>query len=236
MSPTTGSHSFGSAARGYLKRGTDLTIGSLLLVLTAPVILIGAVIVSLDSPGPAFFRQVRIGRGRRPFTLFKLRTMRHGSERGPDITVRNDDRITRTGEFLRRTRIDELPQLWNVVRGDMSLVGPRPEQPRIVDNYHPSWAPLLEVRPGLTDEATLAFREEAALLSAEADTAYEQVILPAKARIALRGIQKQSLVYDLSVLLMTAGVLTGVVRPREHPAVTRIRINLAAGRRTQDAA
>jgi lipopolysaccharide/colanic/teichoic acid biosynthesis glycosyltransferase len=216
-----------SVARGYLKRGTDLVIGSLLLLLAAPIIVMSAAAIRIDSRGPAFFRQVRIGRGGRPFSILKLRTMRHGSETGSDITVAVDTRVTRAGRYLRHTRIDELPQLWNVVRGDMSLVGPRPEQPRIVADYPPDWAPLLGVRPGLTDEATLAFRNEASLLGHEA-TSYERVVLPAKARISLDGVlNRQSVVEDLSILARTAGIVTGVFRPKEHPEVVRIRELLA---------
>jgi lipopolysaccharide/colanic/teichoic acid biosynthesis glycosyltransferase len=224
-----------SASRGYLKRGIDVAIGAVLLIVAVPIIVISALAIRFETEGPAFFRQVRVGRGRRPFTLVKLRTMYHGAERGPAVTLGDDVRITRFGGFLRRTRIDELPQLWNVVRGDMSLVGPRPENPGVVDRYDPAWAPLLEVRPGLTDEATLAFRHEATLLGSEL-ASYERVVLPAKARISLDGVlNKQSVVDDLSVLARTAGTLTGVFRPREHPEFSRVREQLHGGRRTKEA-
>lgn len=156
-------------------------------------------------------------------SLYKLRSMRVGAEFGPDITVARDPRVTRVGVFLRRTRIDELPQLWNVVRGDMSLVGPRPEVPGIVKHYDASWEPLLQVRPGMTDEATLAFRDEGTLLGPGGHS-YEEDILPAKARLALKGVRSRSFTYDLSILLRTIGAVTGIASARDHPAVAELRM------------
>ena len=130
-----------------IRRGVDLAVGLLGLVMTSPVVAAAALAVKLDSPGPAFYNGPRVGRGERQFQIHKLRTMRAGAA-GPAVTAGDDVRVTRVGRLLRRTKIDELPQLLNVVKGDMSLVGPRPEHPRYVERYTPEQRRLLTVRPG----------------------------------------------------------------------------------------
>ena len=195
-----------------LKRGFDLVVASLALVLLAPLLLALAAWVRLDSPGPALFRQERLGRHGRPFRIHKLRTMAlHAG--GAPLTVGDDARITRAGRVLRRTRLDELPQLIDVLRGDMSLVGPRPDVPRYLDRVDPALrARVLAVRPGITDPASLAHVDEAQVLAAAADPEREYVerILPAKLAASADYAERATLRSDLAVLMRTLGLLVGV--------------------------
>lgn len=196
-----------------MKRALDMAVAGTALMLTAPLLAVLAAAVKLDSRGPALFKQVRVGRFGRPIRILKLRTMVADAEkRGGAITAASDHRITRVGTFLRKSKLDELPQLWNVLRGDMSLVGPRPEVERYVKQYRPEWLPLLGARPGLTDLASLTFRDEEALLALAADRerAYMDVIMPMKLALALKGLERQDLVGDLVVLARTALSVLGV--------------------------
>lgn len=193
-----------------LKRLLDVTLAGSALVVSAPVIALAAAAIKLESPGSAFYVQTRVGRGKRPIRIAKLRTMVADADRvGPGVTAARDPRVTRVGALLRRTKLDELPQLWNVVRGDMSLVGPRPEIPRYVERYRPDWARLFEVRPGLTDPASIAFRDEEALLAVARDRerAYTEVVMPMKLALALEGVERSSVLHDLGVLARTAVAL-----------------------------
>jgi lipopolysaccharide/colanic/teichoic acid biosynthesis glycosyltransferase len=194
------------------KRLLDIALAGVGLLVTAPALLVLAVAVKLDSPGPAFFIQTRVGRGRRRIRVPKLRTMIADAARhGPEVTASADSRITRVGALLRRTKLDELPQLWSVLRGDMSLVGPRPEVERYVALYRPEWLDLLEVRPGLTDPASLTFRHEEELLAAANDRerAYIEVIMPLKLELALQGVRQQSVTHDLGVIARTVLAVVG---------------------------
>ena len=191
------------------KRAFDLLGAGLALLLLAPLMAAVALWVRLDSPGPVFFRQQRVGRHGVPFMIHKFRTMRTGAE-GMPLTVGDDPRITRAGRFLRRTRLDELPQFIDVLQGAMSLVGPRPEVPRYVALYPPALRErALAVRPGLTDPASLDFIDEAALLAAAADPEREYVerILPAKLQRAAEYAESASLATDLAVLARTLWAL-----------------------------
>ena len=191
---------------GLAKRLFDLLAAAVGLVLLAPLLLGAALWVKLDSPGPVLFRQTRVGRFGVPFTIHKFRTMRVGP--GAAITVGADPRITRSGHFLRQTKLDELPQLWDVLRGAMSLVGPRPELPRYVELYPADLrAQVLAVRPGITDPASLAFSHEAELLAAAADPEreYREVVLPAKLRLSADYAAHASLATDLRLILATLG-------------------------------
>ena len=147
-----------------IPRWADFTIAAMGLIATAPVIAVTALAIAASSGLPLFFRQKRVGQRGRLFDLYKLRTMKASAE-GPQITSRDDERITPLGRFLRRTKLDELPTLWNVLRGDMALVGPRPEVPRYVKLEDPKWQMILQVRPGLTDPVTLRLRNEEDLLA-----------------------------------------------------------------------
>ena len=193
------------------KRLFDLIVATLGLVLLALPGLLVALAIRLDSPGPVFFRQERVGRGGRVFRIHKLRTMRADAERlGGPLTVGADPRVTRIGAFLRAHRLDELPQLIDVLRGDMSLVGPRPEVPRYVALYPPALREqVLAVRPGITDPASLAFRGEARQLAASADPEreYVEVILPNKLALAADYAAHATLWTDLGVVARSLRVL-----------------------------
>ncbi len=191
------------------KRAFDLLGAALALLLLSPVMILVALWIKLDSPGAVFFRQERVGRFGVPFRIHKFRSMREGAG-GLPITVGEDARITRAGHFLRRTRLDELPQFIDVLQGTMSLVGPRPEVPRYVALYPAALRDrALAVRPGLTDPASLAFIDEAGLLAAAADPEREYVerILPAKVQAAVEYAERASLLGDLAVLARTAVAL-----------------------------
>ena len=194
-----------------VKRAFDLAAAAAALLLLALPMLILALLVKISSPGRAFYRQVRVGRHRREFRLVKFRTMRSGADQqGAQVTARGDARITRLGSFLRRTKLDELPELWNVLRGELSLVGPRPEVPRYVAQYPPDWELVFSVRPGITDLATLQFRDEEAVLAgaADAERAYLEVIVPIKMRLALEYVARRSLGLDLKILWLTVWGIT----------------------------
>ncbi|MGH2608657.1 MAG: sugar transferase [Tepidiformaceae bacterium] len=199
-----------------MKRAVDLAISAIALIAGAP--LFGAVAVSvLASMGrPILFVQERVGRERTLFRLYKFRTMRQGAE-GPQITAAGDPNITRLGAMLRRTRLDELPQLINVLRGDMSLVGPRPEVPMYVALYTPVQARLLEVRPGVTDPATLAFRDEESLLAkiekGKREEYYVRSLMPRKLALSLEYLElRAGVLQDFLVLARTAGAVFGLSR------------------------
>ena len=186
------------------KRAFDLlcALGGLLLL--SPLLFGIAVWIKLDSPGPVFYRQQRVGRGGVPFRIHKFRTMAADAPaRGPELTVGDDPRITRAGRFLRRSKLDELPQLLDVVAGTMSLVGPRPEVPRYVALYPPALRDkVLSVRPGITDPASIAYRDEGALLAAAADPerTYIEQVMPAKLRHAAAYVDRMSLGADLRLI------------------------------------
>lgn len=196
------------------KRLFDIALSLLALALLCPLLLAVALWVRLDSPGPVLFRQQRVGRGGRLFAILKFRTMQVNAEAaGLQITVGQDPRITRTGRWLRRSKLDELPQLLNVLRGEMSMVGPRPEVPRYVALYPADQrATVLSVRPGITDLASLAFRDESTLLarSADPERTYVEEILPIKLCHACDYVARRSLWLDLRILARTALVLLGL--------------------------
>jgi lipopolysaccharide/colanic/teichoic acid biosynthesis glycosyltransferase len=187
-----------------VKRALDVLAAAAGIVALAPVLVAAAAAVKLSSPGPVLFRQVRVGRGGRPFRILKFRSMA-GAGPGPLVTAQGDRRITAVGRLLRRTKIDELPQLWNVLVGDMSLVGPRPEVPRYVELFPADYARILTVRPGITDFAAVAFRSEEAVLGASPDPegAYVRDVLPAKIALYHRYVDEMSLRTDLALVLRT---------------------------------
>ena len=201
------------------KRTFDLLLALAALVLAAPLMLLVAAAIRLDSPGPVFFRQQRVGQGGRLFRIHKFRTMvADAPERGPALTVGDDERITRVGRFLRRSKLDELPQLIDVLRGDMSLVGPRPEVPRYVAHYPPALRDrVLALRPGITDPVSLAFADESALLARAADPEreYVDVILPRKLDAAAAYAARATLATDLGVILRTLALLVRRAVDRE---------------------
>jgi lipopolysaccharide/colanic/teichoic acid biosynthesis glycosyltransferase len=168
------------SAHAYLalKTGIDRAIAGLLLVVAGPLILLAMLLVKLTSPGPALYTQTRLGRRGQPFTIYKLRTMRHECESltGPCWSLPGDDRVTRLGRWLRRTHIDELPQLWNVLRGDMNLIGPRPERPEFAPHLEravPHYGKRLQVRPGVTGLAQVQLPPDSDLDSVRIKIAYD---------------------------------------------------------------
>jgi lipopolysaccharide/colanic/teichoic acid biosynthesis glycosyltransferase len=197
------------------KRLFDLLAAGAGLLLLAPLLLALALWVRRDSPGPALFRQVRVGRHGVPFAILKFRTMRaraDGAAPRPDLqlTVGEDARITRAGRFLRRSKLDELPQLLNVVAGHMSLVGPRPEVPRWVDRWPPdARRAVLSVRPGITDWAAILYKDENAILGQAADPerAYAETILPVKLAYYQRYVRERSFWIDLRILARTLAAI-----------------------------
>lgn len=194
------------------RRLLDLAVAIVLLLILAPVLMVLAIAIRLDSSGPAFFRQERIGRGGRAFRILKFRTMRVDAEsRGVQITIGRDPRITRVGEILRRYKLDELPQLLNILRGEMSWVGPRPEVPRYVALYTAEQREILEYRPGLTGPASLKFSDESSLLAEQPDPEryYREVLIPAKIAEDLAYLSGATLLSDAQLLAKTFRRIAG---------------------------
>lgn len=192
-----------------MKRAFDVVVSAGAITLLLPFFLLIALGVRLDSPGPVLYRARRVGRGEQLFTLLKFRTMTLGADKlGPGVTGAQDRRITRMGSVLRRTKLDELPQLWNVLRGDMSLVGPRPEDPRYVALYTPQQRLVLNVRPGITSPASVTYRHEEALLTGpDWETTYIQQVMPAKLALDLEYARHPTLRADIVIIARTVWVL-----------------------------
>jgi lipopolysaccharide/colanic/teichoic acid biosynthesis glycosyltransferase len=195
-----------------MKRMLDIVVAGVGLLLLAPLFGAVALMIKLDSPGAVFFKQKRIGKCFHPFWIYKFRTMSEGAP-GALLTVGADPRITRVGNFLRRSKIDELPQLINILKGEMTLVGPRPEVPRYVEAFHRDYQEILAVRPGLTDLASLKYRDEARLLgqSGRPEEEYLQRVLPDKIRLGKEYIRRSSLLFDLNLIVKT---VVKVIFPR----------------------
>ncbi len=183
----------------------EAVLAAIALVLALPVLLFAAVCLVAESGLPVLFRQTRLGRNGRPFTLFKLRSMRAGTS-GLLVTAEGDPRITRVGALLRKYKLDELPQLWNVLTGEMQLIGARPEVPSMVNRGDPLWRAVLSEKPGLTDVSTLLYRSEQELLagSADPDRAYREDILPRKLALSAAYMRRRSVATDLRLLALTA--------------------------------
>jgi lipopolysaccharide/colanic/teichoic acid biosynthesis glycosyltransferase len=187
-----------------IKRAFDTSLSAAALLLLSPLLAVVAALVKIGSPGPVFFVQERVGRRFRPFLIYKFRTMRAGAA-GRSISVDGDERVTAIGRMLRRTKIDELPQLWNVLKGDMSLVGPRPELRRFVQLFPREYSEILRTRPGMTDLASLEYRNESSVLALADDPEAEYVhrILPDKLRLAREGIRRSSMIFDIAIIAKT---------------------------------
>ncbi len=200
----------------YGKRIFDVCASGLGLVLLSPIFLLCAACVKASSCGPVFFIQNRTGLGGRPFPMYKFRTMRVGADReGSPITRSGDSRILPMGRWLRKAKLDELPQLWNVLKGDMSLVGPRPEVPEFTVGYTSEQRSVFAVRPGITDPASIYYRDEEQVLAraSDPDYAYRNVVLPHKLQLGAQYIRDLSLGHDLRVIFRT---LVEIVNPRER--------------------
>lgn len=193
-----------------LKRMFDIVVALFGLALFSPFMLVIAILIKLDSRGPMFYRAPRVGKDGKPFRMYKFRTMvANAASIGPAITVDEDPRITRIGARLRQVRLDEIPQLINVLRGEMSMVGPRPEAPYYVEMYSAKQREILKVKPGMTGPAQIAFRhEEESLSNPETlDDEYMNVILPPKLALDMAYIKRQSLFLDIKILFQTAWAL-----------------------------
>ena len=180
------------------------------LVVLSPLFLCLAIWIKLDSAGPVFYRQIRVGKHNRDFRIYKFRSMRVGSDKGSLVTIGGQDtRITRAGYFIRKYKLDELPQLINVFIGDMSLVGPRPEVRHYVNYWTPEQMHVLDVRPGITDPASIKFCNESELLEKAEDPEkyYIEVVMQEKIRLYLEYVKKQSLFYDMALIFKTIKVI-----------------------------
>jgi lipopolysaccharide/colanic/teichoic acid biosynthesis glycosyltransferase len=204
-----------------VKRTIDLAASLAGLLVLSPLMALIAVLVKVEDGGSVFFTQERIGRGGRPFRMWKFRTMiPYASALGPSLTAAGDSRITRVGGWLRAHKLDELPQLFNVVAGEMTLVGPRPEVPKYVDMYTPDQRSVLDLDPGITDRASIIFAEESALLAEQEDPEnyYIEKVIPEKIRINLEYADRATTLSDLAVVLETIGYVV----PRSRVASTTV--------------
>ena len=193
-----------------MKRLFDILLSGIGLLIISPLLLIVAIWIKLDSPGPIFYRQVRVGRYNKDFRIFKFRSMRIGSDKGSLVTIGGrDPRITRSGYFIRKLKIDELPQLINVLVGDMSLVGPRPEVRHYVNYWTEEQMHVLDVRPGITDPASIKFRNENELLAQAEDPEkyYIEVIMQDKIKLYLEYVANHNLWYDIKLIFQTFWVI-----------------------------
>lgn len=192
------------------KRCFDVAASAVILLILSPLLLLLALAVKLDSPGPVFYRQVRVGRFGKDFRIFKFRTMVQNADRiGPALTVGEDPRITRMGRLIRKCRLDEFSQLLNVLAGDMSLVGPRPEVRRYVDAYTPEYLATLLIRPGITAPSSIAFKDEDRLLNCaeNPDAVYIEKILPPKMALNLEYLKRISVPGDIAILFRTVAAV-----------------------------
>ena len=192
-------------ASNWVRRLLDILVAGSGLIVLSPLFVFVAVAIKVNSPGPVFYRAQRVGKDGDLFRLFKFRSMKAGADRkGPGITVSGDNRITSVGRILRRTKIDELPQLLNVLWGEMSLVGPRPEDPRYVAQYTAEQRQVLRVRPGITSAASLVYRHEEQMLAGKDwETTYRTEVLPAKLAIDLDYLAHRTLFSDMRLVFNT---------------------------------
>ena len=189
-----------------IKRIFDIVASGLGIIVLSPILIVIALIIKKESDGPVFFKQIRVGEKGKNFEILKYRTMVVDAEKlGRQITVGNDNRITKIGGFLRKYKLDELPQLINVFKGDMSLVGPRPEVPRYVEMYNEEQRKVLDVKPGITDLASIRYRDENELLGTaeDPDDMYINTIMPDKLALNLEYINKSNVFFDIYIILKT---------------------------------
>nr|WP_072537121.1 sugar transferase [Anaerococcus mediterraneensis] len=191
----------------FFKRIFDILVSLLVIILILIPMIFISIAIKLDSKGPVFYKQERLGKGKKAFYIIKFRTMRVGADKNLDnLTVKNDPRITKVGGFLRKWKIDELPQFFNVLIGHMSLVGPRPETPKMVDLYHSYYDVIFAVRPGITDYASIEFRNESQYYNSieDSEKVYLEKILPKKIDLKLQYIEDLSIRTDIKILFKTA--------------------------------
>ncbi|MBI3135929.1 MAG: sugar transferase [Bacteroidetes bacterium] len=190
-----------------MKRIFDILASLVVLVLLAPVFLFIAIWILLDSRGGVFYKQTRVGKNGKEFKLLKFRSMRAGADKSGQLTIGNDDRVTAVGRFIRKTKLDEFPQLLNILAGHMSIVGPRPEVPKYVQLYSTAQKKVLSVRPGLTDYASLEYFDEQKILGQAVDPekAYIEEVMPKKLALNLKYISEMSLGLDVRLIFRTIG-------------------------------
>ena len=187
------------------KRIFDVALSTISLLILSPFLVIAVILIRLGSKGPVFYRQLRVGLNEKPFYIYKFRTMEVGAEqKGLPITGADDPRLTMVGKVLRKTKLDEMPQLFNVLKGEMSLVGPRPEVPQYVKLYTNEQKRVLTVKPGMTDPATVYFRDEEGLLARveNKESFYINEIMPIKLKLYLQYIENMSLLYDIKLIFL----------------------------------
>lgn len=188
-----------------MKRTVDIIFSLIWIIILSPIYMILSLIIKIDSKGPVLFKQKRIGLHGKPFYIYKFRTMHTDASIDLKITPENDNRITQIGKYLRRYKLDEIPQLFNVIKGDMSLVGPRPEVPEYLCYYSDDFNRILNVKPGITDLASIKYRNESQLLANRENVAeyYINTILPDKMRMNFEYINKRSLYFDFLIIIKT---------------------------------
>ncbi len=196
----------------YGKRFFDLTLSVPSIIILSPVFLISAIVIKLETPGPVSFTQERIGCGGRSFKLYKFRTMvKDAAKIGPPVTPANDPRITRVGKLLRKFKIDEMLQIFNVIKGDMSVIGPRPEVGKYVDQCKDDYKEILRIKPGMTDYALIAFRNEEEILSKfdNIEEGYIKEVLPEKIRLYKKYMEEMSFLTDMKIFFRTIMEILG---------------------------
>lgn len=197
---------FSKPVNDFFKRTFDLLVSFFAIILLSPFFIIVSLLIKMDSNGPVIFKQVRVGKNKKPFEIYKFRTMVVDAEKlGKQITVGNDNRITKIGGFLRKFKLDELPQLFNVFKGDMSFVGPRPEVPKYTNLYTEEQNRVFEVRPGITDYASIKYRNENEILgkSKNPEKTYIEEVMQDKLTINLIYLQKRSVIEDFKIIMLT---------------------------------
>ena len=195
----------------FFKRAFDIAVSAVMLLVLSPVFVILAIAIKLDSPGPVFYRQVRVTQYNRRFWIFKFRSMVQDADKGSQVTVNGDMRVTRVGRFMRRCRIDEVSQLLNVLKGDMTFVGTRPEVPRYTESYTSEMMATLLLPAGITSLASIYYKDEAELLDAAEDTdrTYIEKVLPGKMYYNLKSVEKFGFWGDIRVMFMTVFAVMG---------------------------
>lgn len=195
-------------------RFLDILLSGIGLIVLSPFFLIIGIWVKLDSKGPVFFTQQRVGKNFELFSLYKFRTMKVNAEKAGLLTVGKDPRITPSGYFLRKYKLDELPQLFNVLKGDMSMVGPRPEVKKYVDQYNSEQEKLLSIRPGITDPASIYYNNESAILgrSSNPERDYLQIILPHKLKLSQSYVKNRSLISYFKYIFLTLAKMVGLIK------------------------
>ena len=189
------------------KRLFDIVASTIALLLFSPVFIVISVWIALDSRGGVFYKQIRVGKGQKEFGLLKFRSMRPNSDKSGQLTIGNDSRVTNVGRFIRKYKLDEVPQLINILKGEMSVVGPRPEVPKYVNMYSKQQLRVLEVLPGLTDYASIEYLDEQKVLGASDDPekTYIEEVMPAKLNLNLKYISDRSFFLDLKLVFKTIG-------------------------------